>query len=75
MERHAGETVVYTNCYTSGCGIPPDVCLLKVHVKDGVLGAIEGGDPINQGLHREDVGEDAIRAEMIQRRPCARAYT
>ena len=75
MERQAGETVVYASCRGSGCGLPGIQCLLKVHVKDGVIKAIEGGDPINQGMPREDVSEDAIRAEMTQRRPCSRGYT
>ena len=74
MERQDGETVVYASCRGSGCGLPGIQCLLKVHVKDGVITAIEAGDPINQAMPREDVGEDAIRAEMIQNRPCSRAY-
>ncbi len=74
MKKQTGETVVYTNCFTSGCGVPGGACLLKVHVKDGVMTAIEPGDPINQGIPREDVSEDALRAEMIQCRPCSRAY-
>ncbi len=75
QQKHSGETVVYTNCRSSGCGNPPRNCLLKVHVKDGAITAIEAGDPINQGMHREDLRDDALRAEMIQLRPCVRAYT
>jgi anaerobic dimethyl sulfoxide reductase subunit A len=75
MGRHAGETTVYTSCYTDGCGNVAGACPLKVHVKDGVMTGIEAGDIINQGMFREDVSEDAIRAEMIQHRPCSRAYS
>lgn len=74
MARHAGETTVYTNCNASGCGSPWSSCLVKVHVKDGVLTAIEPGDPINQGMPREDISEEAMRAEMVQIRPCVRGY-
>ena len=74
MARYKGERVVYASCRASGCGNPGGGCPLKVYVKDGVITAIEPGDLINQGMLREDVGEDAIRAEMIQMRNCSRAY-
>ncbi|MFC2025199.1 molybdopterin-dependent oxidoreductase [Chloroflexota bacterium] len=75
MERHAGETITYVNCQTSGCANPSAACLLKVHTKDSVITTIEPGDPLNQDMPREDINENALRAEMIQIRPCSRAYT
>ena len=74
MQRHHGESVVYISCFTSGCGPPNAACPVKVRVKDGVITAIEPGDPLNQGTFIEDIPEHAIRAEMVQHRPCQRAY-
>ncbi|MFC1987439.1 molybdopterin-dependent oxidoreductase [Chloroflexota bacterium] len=75
MGKNDKETIVYCSCNASGCGNPAGGCPLKVHVRNGVITAIEPGDPINQGMFREDVSEEVIRAEMIQHRPCSRAYT
>ncbi|MFH1381620.1 MAG: molybdopterin-dependent oxidoreductase [Chloroflexota bacterium] len=74
MGTDASEKIVYSSCYTSGCGFPPSSCLLKVHVRDGIIRGIEPADPTNHGMPREDIGEDAIRKEMIQARPCSRGY-
>ncbi len=40
----AGKTLAYCSCAGSGCSSPYRSCLLKVHLKDGVITAIEGGE-------------------------------
>ncbi|MBI4334152.1 MAG: molybdopterin-dependent oxidoreductase [Chloroflexi bacterium] len=69
------ESAVYCTCSASGCAIPGGVCLLKVHVKDGVMTRIEAGDPINRGISRDHVCDNTIRSEMFQCRPCSRGYS
>jgi len=63
-----------TTCDNNGCRGGP--CAVQVRVKNGVITAIENGDPMNQKMPVEDlyVGEDALRKYMIQSRPCVRAY-
>jgi len=68
-----GEKVAYTTCPEDGC-IRGTVCLLKVQTKDGVITSITPDDTINAGIAREDDDEAAVRAGMIQQRPCPRGY-
>ena len=52
-------------------------CILKVHVRDGVIVACEPDDTINPGIAREDayLPEEAINRSMIQTRLCPKGYT
>lgn len=74
IDRHTGEEIHYTQCPNNGCRGGP--CVVKVRVKNGAITAIENGDPVNQKMPVEDVyaGEDALKKNMIQYRPCVRAY-
>ncbi|MBI2858251.1 MAG: molybdopterin-dependent oxidoreductase [Chloroflexi bacterium] len=74
MAKRGHETVAHVACFGSGCAISGGLCLLKAHVKNGVVTSLENSDVMNQGMPREDIPEDSIRAEMIQRRPCSRGY-
>lgn len=73
QERHDGEEIRYTTCYQNGCW--DAVCILKCHVKEGKLTAIETDDSINKGLPREDVGDEAIASGMLQARPCVMGHS
>ena len=53
-------------------GEPVDTCLLKVHTNNGVVTAIDVGDPLNANNPRENVGTQAIKTEMLSMRPCVR---
>jgi anaerobic dimethyl sulfoxide reductase subunit A len=75
MEKIVNNKVAYCTCSASGCSAIGRACPLKVYVKDGVITAIEKADQLNHGMFREDLSEDAIKAEMIQLRPCSRAFT
>ncbi len=70
--RHDGEEVRYTTCYQNGCW--DAVCILKCHVKDGRITAIESDDSINRNCGREDVGEEGFSQGMIQMRPCVQGH-
>ena len=70
--RHAEDKIKYTTCYQNGCW--DAVCILKCHVKDGKLTAVEPDDSINENDAREDVGEDLIAKGMIQARPCVMGH-
>jgi anaerobic dimethyl sulfoxide reductase subunit A len=71
---HTDEQVQYTTCDANGCRGGP--CSVRVRIKNGIVTAIENGDPTNQNMPVEDVyaGEDALKKFMIQSRPCTRAY-
>lgn len=69
--RELAERIHYTCCHQNGCF---GTCLLKVRVRNGVITAIEMGDPINAGMPREDVGNNAVRKGMIQQRACVRGH-
>ena len=47
-----------------------------MRTKNGVVTAIENGDPLYPGVTIEDqyVGDDALKKFMIQARPCTRAF-
>ena len=69
IARHTGEEIRYTVCQQNGCWTS---CLLACHIKDGVLTAIDVGDPLHPNMPREEVGDEAVRQAMVQQRPCVR---
>lgn len=71
MEVHDNEETVYTSCAANGCF---DLCVLKVHKKDGKVTAIETDDTINLGSGREDsyTDLDRICSGLVQHRACPR---
>jgi len=67
-----GEKTVYTSCLCN-CGSNSQ-CVLKAHVKDGVVVAVEPDDRYNTGVGREDevLSEADLIKVRLQRRPCTR---
>jgi len=65
-----GERIVYTCCWQNGCG--SGRCIVKVHVKNGVITAIETDDTINANNPRENLDDKAYRQGMVQARACVR---
>jgi anaerobic dimethyl sulfoxide reductase subunit A len=66
------EKTVYTSCRCN-CGSTSQ-CVLKVHLKDGVITAVEPDDRYNTNIGREDEAisfEDLIKTRL-QRRPCTK---
>ena len=65
--RHEGETIEYSTCPNNGCF---DMCVLRQHVKDGRVTAIETDDSIHVGMGREDEYCDwkDIQEGMYQKR-------
>ena len=63
---------VYTTCICN-CGSNSQ-CVLKAHVKDGVVVAVEPDDRYNTGVGREDevLSEKDLIKVRLQRRPCPR---
>jgi anaerobic dimethyl sulfoxide reductase subunit A len=68
----ADEKMVYTTCRCN-CGSNSQ-CVLKAHVRDGVVVAIEPDDRYNTGVGREDevLTKDDIVKVKLQRRPCTK---
>jgi anaerobic dimethyl sulfoxide reductase subunit A len=67
-----GETTYYNSC-NCNCGSDSH-CVFKVHLKDGIVVAVEPDDRYNTGAGREDEGlsdSDLIK-NRLQRRPCVR---
>ena len=69
QKRHEDCEIKYTYCQNQGCF---EGCLLKCYVKDGEIVSIDIGDSLNANNPREDLGDEAIRTGMLQRRPCVR---
>jgi len=67
-----GEKTVYTSCLCN-CGSNSQ-CVLKAHVRDGVVVAVEPDDRYNTGVGREDevLSEADLIKVRLQRRPCTR---
>ncbi|MDP2917056.1 MAG: molybdopterin-dependent oxidoreductase, partial [Dehalococcoidia bacterium] len=65
-----GESAVYTTC-ACNCG-GNHQCVLKAHVKDGRVVAVEPDDRYNPNIGREDeaVSEQDLLKIRLQRRPC-----
>lgn len=67
-----GETTYYSSC-NCNCGSDSH-CVFKVHLKDGIVVAVEPDDRYNPGAGREDDGlpEADLLNNRLQRRPCVR---
>lgn len=63
------EKIVYTSCEQNGCY---GRCVLKVHVKDNKITAIETDDLIHPNDPREDLSEKEYKEGMVQARACVR---
>jgi anaerobic dimethyl sulfoxide reductase subunit A len=70
--RQAANKAIYTTCRCN-CGSNAQ-CILKAHVKDGVVVAVEPDDRYNTGIGREDdvLSERDLIKTHLQRRPCTR---
>ena len=70
FERLEGATTFYTSCLCN-CGSNSQ-CVLKAHIKDGVVIAVEPDDRYNTGAGREDevLSEEGLIRAHLQRRPC-----
>lgn len=69
--RHEGEVINYSSCSQNGCF---EGCVLRTHVKDGKITAIETDDTIHNNFGREDeyVDPEDFRLGLYQRRACTR---
>jgi anaerobic dimethyl sulfoxide reductase subunit A len=65
-----GKTMVYTTCRCN-CG-GTHQCVIKAHVKDGKVVAVEPDDRLNRNIGREDeaISEHDLIKTRLQRRPC-----
>ncbi len=70
-QKHDGDEIVYTACSQNGCF---DLCLLRVHKRDGKIVAIETDNSIHENHGREDeyVDEIEFKKGMYQHRACVR---
>jgi anaerobic dimethyl sulfoxide reductase subunit A len=71
--KHQVEDIIrYTTC-SEHCF---NVCIIKVHIRDGRIWAIEPDDTINHGIAREDghLPDNLIDKCMITARPCTKGY-
>jgi len=71
-ESQNNEVIRYTTC-TEHCF---NMCILKVHIRDGRIWAVEPDDTINRGLAREDryLSDELLNKFMITTRPCTKGY-
>ena len=71
-KRQVGDIIRYTTC-GEHCF---NMCVIKVHIRDGRIWAIEPDDTINRGIPREDghLSDELIDKYMITTRPCTKAY-
>jgi anaerobic dimethyl sulfoxide reductase subunit A len=74
MTRQKGERTVYTTCRCN-CGNTSQ-CILKAHIKDGIVIAVEPDDRYNTGVGREDevLSEEDLLRTRLQRRPCTKGF-
>lgn len=70
--RHQEEKVIYTTCICN-CGSNSQ-CVLKAHIRDGKVVAVEPDDRYNTGVGREDevLLENELLKVKLQRRPCVK---
>jgi anaerobic dimethyl sulfoxide reductase subunit A len=70
--KSSPEIIRYTTC-SEHCF---NMCVIKVHIRDGRIWAIEPDDTINHGIAREDghLPNDLIDECMITARPCSKGY-
>jgi anaerobic dimethyl sulfoxide reductase subunit A len=68
----AADIIRYTTC-SEHCF---NVCVLKVHIRDGKISVVEPDDTINSGIAREDghLSDELIDKCMIASRPCTKGY-
>ena len=71
-EQQIGDIIRYTTC-SEHCF---NVCILKVHIREGKIWAVEPDDTINRGIAREDghVSDELIDKCMITSKPCTKGY-
>src|SRR5512137_245671 len=69
-EKQGAITTVYTTCQCN-CG-GNQHCVIKAHVKNGVIVAVEPDDRYNKNVGREDavLTEQGLLKNQLQRRPC-----
>ncbi len=72
-KRREGERIFYTSCPANGCW--DSACVLKCHLKDGKLIAVEPDDSVNANDSREDCGWDNLWKGNVQMRPCAMGHS
>ena len=72
-KRREGERIFYTSCPANGCW--DSACVLKCHMKDGKIFAIEPDDSINKNDSREDKAWEELLKGNIQARPCAMGHS
>lgn len=65
-KRREGERIFYTSCPANGCW--DSACILKCHVKDNKLIAVEPDDSVNANDSREDCGWENIWKGNVQMR-------
>ncbi|MFC1902178.1 molybdopterin-dependent oxidoreductase [Chloroflexota bacterium] len=68
--KHQGTSTVYTTCRCN-CG-GNQQCVIKAHVKEGKVVAVEPDDRYNTNVGREDavLSEPDLLKTRLQRRPC-----
>jgi anaerobic dimethyl sulfoxide reductase subunit A len=68
----SGDIIRYTTC-SEHCF---SNCVIKVHIRDGRIWAIEPDDTLNRGIAREDghISDELIDKCMITARPCTKGY-
>ena len=59
QERHEGTKCYYTTCLQNACWDAS--CIVRSHVKDGVIVAFEPDNTVNPGAGREEVSEEALQ--------------
>ena len=71
-ESQNKEVIRYTTC-TEHCF---NMCILKVHIRDGRIWAVEPDDTVNRGIAREDgyLSDELLNKFMITTRPCTKGY-
>ncbi len=71
-ESQNSEIIRYTTC-TEHCF---NMCILKVHIRDGRIWAVEPDDTVNRGIAREDgyFSDEYLNKFMITTRPCTKGY-
>jgi anaerobic dimethyl sulfoxide reductase subunit A len=72
-ESNHGDIIRYTSCGYHCM----QTCIIKVHIRDGVVVACEPDDTINPGIAREDgvLSDEAINQGYVQARGCVKGYT
>jgi anaerobic dimethyl sulfoxide reductase subunit A len=72
IRDHSKDIIRYTTC-SEHCF---NMCIIKVHIRDGKIWAVEPDDSINHGIAREDghISDELIDNMMITARPCTKGY-